>query len=350
MADGGRPEHDRAGSAEPMPPELEARLQALRDLIRAECTHYQLLGIPRNADRKAIKRAYYELAALVHPDRHGGRDLGAWKPLMEALFRHVTIAHDTLGDPGARRIYDLLLPPETHPPPPRVSTPPPSATPPRVATPAPRIATPAPRVPTPAPRIATPAPRALTPAPRSATAPAAPSSSNRAATELARRDALARRLLAGRSSVRRQEVAAPVSTSRPEPDVPIVDAAAESDSLRKQAEDAEFRGEYTKATRSWRRLSILDPNNPEVAQRTARSLLGSKDASLHEAAELAKKALAAAPGDPKNHLLLAEIYLEAQLPSAARSVLEHALTLGTRATEITALLAKIDAATKPARK
>jgi tetratricopeptide (TPR) repeat protein len=330
-----------------MPPDLEARLQALRDLIRAECTHYQLLGIPRNADRKSIKRAYYELAALVHPDRHGGRDLGAWKPLMEALFRHVTVAHDTLGDPEARRIYDLLLPPETHPPPPRVSTPPPSASPPRVSTPAPRVSTPAPRVPTPAPRMPTPAPRITTPVPVAA-AHEAPSS-ERTASEIARRDALARRLLAGRTSMRRQD-APPPSVPRPEPEIPIVDVVPASDTLRAEAEALEFRGEFTKATKSWRRLSILDPSNPEVAARTARALLGSKDSSLHEAAELAKRALAAAPSDYKNHLLLAEIYLQAQLPSAARSVLEHALTLGNGLSELTTLLAKVDAVSKPARK
>lgn len=320
MADGERPERDEcAGSTEPMPPTIEARLQCLRDLIYAKCTHYQLLGVPRNADRKSIKRAYYELAALVHPDRHGGRDLGVWKPLMEALFRHVTVAHDTLGDPEARRIYDLRLPPESHPPPPRTSTPS------RENTPPPRVTTPPPE-------------------------PAPQSSPDRAATEIARRDALARRLFAGRASVRRQDAAAgPASTPRPEAEAPIVDVVTETTSLRAQAEDAEFRGEYTKATRSWRRLGVLDPNNAEVAQRTARSLLGSK-ASLHEAAEMAKKAVQAAPGDYNNHLLLAEIYLQAKLPFAARSVAEHALSLGHGKTELAALLARIEAAAKPTRK
>ena len=30
---------------------------------------YQVLGIDRTADKKAVKRAYYELATLHHPDR-----------------------------------------------------------------------------------------------------------------------------------------------------------------------------------------------------------------------------------------------------------------------------------------
>src|SRR5262249_38693846 len=32
--------------------------------------HYTLLGLTREADKKRIKRAYFELAALFHPDRY----------------------------------------------------------------------------------------------------------------------------------------------------------------------------------------------------------------------------------------------------------------------------------------
>ena len=125
--------------------------------------------------------------------------------------------------------------------------------------------------------------------------------------------------------------------------VVIEQTAPDGAALRAEAEQLEFRGEFTKATKSWRRLAVLEPNSPEVAHRTARALLGSNDASLHEAAELAKKAVAAAPRDVKNHLLLAEVYLAANLPSAARGVLTHALTLGSGAESIQALLNKADA-------
>lgn len=345
MTHGRRAARDDAPPAGALPADVESRLIELHSRVRAECTHYQLLGVSRSADRKTIKRAYYELAALVHPDRHGGHQLGEWKPLMEALFRHITLASDVLSDAMQRFHYDETLPPEpisapAPPPPPSHTTPVPdsapmsSRSPPSRSTPAPTSA--------PLPKT-TPAPSP--PAPESSRSPL----SGRQPSDALRRDALARRLLAGRSMRR---------PAPSEPSITTVEAPSETTNvanateLRAKAEAEEFRGEFTSAVKSWRRLTILEPKSPDVAYRAAKALMSStsKDADLHEASELAKRAIAAAPQDTKSHLLLAEIYLQAQLPSAARSVLEHALTLGTNATEVNALLTRVEALAKGHRK
>jgi curved DNA-binding protein CbpA len=73
--------------------------------------HYELLGVPRDADKKALKRAYFGLAATVHPDRHFGKKLGPYKAKMEVLFTRITIAFEVLSDPKARAAYDHMLPP-----------------------------------------------------------------------------------------------------------------------------------------------------------------------------------------------------------------------------------------------
>lgn len=71
--------------------------------------HYTLLGVPKDADKKTVKRAYFELAAMTHPDRYFNKKLGSFKPRMEALFGRVTEAHDTLIDVERRPEYDAYL-------------------------------------------------------------------------------------------------------------------------------------------------------------------------------------------------------------------------------------------------
>lgn len=71
--------------------------------------HFTALGLTRDADKKAVKRAYFELAALLHPDRYFKKNLGTFKAKMEVVFDRVTDAHDTLADRDKRAIYEAQL-------------------------------------------------------------------------------------------------------------------------------------------------------------------------------------------------------------------------------------------------
>jgi len=74
-----------------------------------------LLSLPRDAERKAIKRAYYVLSKELHPDRYHGKDLGPFKPILETVFaalsqyvktlsdRRTTLPAQRAKDKGARR-------------------------------------------------------------------------------------------------------------------------------------------------------------------------------------------------------------------------------------------------------
>ncbi|MGK0202602.1 MAG: DnaJ-class molecular chaperone [Planctomycetota bacterium] len=64
--------------------------------------YYEILGIPRDADAKAIKKAYRKQALKWHPDRH--KD-GA-KAAAEVEFKRLTEAHEVLNDPEKRSRYD----------------------------------------------------------------------------------------------------------------------------------------------------------------------------------------------------------------------------------------------------
>ncbi len=61
--------------------------------------YYEILGLQRNADSDAIKRAYRKLALMYHPDRNGSPDA-------EARFKEATEAYEVLRDPDKRAAYD----------------------------------------------------------------------------------------------------------------------------------------------------------------------------------------------------------------------------------------------------
>ncbi|ANM31536.1 hypothetical protein ABI59_21165 [Acidobacteria bacterium Mor1] len=61
---------------------------------------YEVLGVPRDADEKAIKAAYRKLARQYHPDLNQG-DQGA-----EQKFKEVSEAFAVLSDPEKRAKYD----------------------------------------------------------------------------------------------------------------------------------------------------------------------------------------------------------------------------------------------------
>ena len=63
--------------------------------------YYETLGVPRNADGDAIKKAYRKLARQFHPDIN--KSSGA-----EARFKEVSEAYEVLNDPEKRKRYDAL--------------------------------------------------------------------------------------------------------------------------------------------------------------------------------------------------------------------------------------------------
>ena len=62
--------------------------------------YYEVLGVEKNADDSAIKRAYRKLAKQYHPDSNPGDDAAAEK------FREASEAYAVLSDPEKRKAYD----------------------------------------------------------------------------------------------------------------------------------------------------------------------------------------------------------------------------------------------------
>lgn len=63
--------------------------------------HYDVLGVPFDADSETIHRAYRHLVRKYHPDVGAGSS--------PEKFRQLTEAYQTLSDPQQRAVYDKEL-------------------------------------------------------------------------------------------------------------------------------------------------------------------------------------------------------------------------------------------------
>jgi curved DNA-binding protein CbpA len=364
------------------PHELDENVDLERDHRRkildayyrlSELDLYQVLGVERAADKKTIKRAYYDLAAVHHPDRFFRKRLGSFKQKMEAVFSRVTEAHDILTDKEKRGEYDAYLGAQSE---------------------AKAIEEQMAR------RSSSPgmdrAERAATqPAPPVSPVPPADRPSGIQLSEQARRDALARRLLGGRSSPPR----APSQPAPPpvDPDAlrrhyeqkisavrdhllrehvanaqkavaasdwvaatnyyrlalqmaPDDEALKEklngvqrqanvvlSEAYRKQAVYEEKAGKTAEAAVSWQRVVKIVPEDVEALARAAACLL-SEGTELRTAANLAQRAVTLEPEEVKHRVMLVEIYLAGGLTLNAKRELEAAARLAPGDANIEALM------------
>lgn len=65
-------------------------------------SYYDVLGVPKDADEKAIKSAYRKMALKWHPDKNPDD-----KEAAEKKFREVAEAYEVLSNPEQRKQYDL---------------------------------------------------------------------------------------------------------------------------------------------------------------------------------------------------------------------------------------------------
>src|SRR5947209_20258949 len=62
--------------------------------------YYDVLGVPRDADDGAIKKAFRRLARELHPD------VNSHDPNAEEKFKEAAEAYEVLSDPERRATYD----------------------------------------------------------------------------------------------------------------------------------------------------------------------------------------------------------------------------------------------------
>ncbi|XP_040266873.1 dnaJ homolog subfamily B member 9 [Bufo bufo] len=72
----------------------------ISEVILAAKTYYDILGVPKNASERQIKKAFHKLAMKYHPDKNKSPDA-------EAKFREIAEAYEILSDDNKRKEYDL---------------------------------------------------------------------------------------------------------------------------------------------------------------------------------------------------------------------------------------------------
>jgi curved DNA-binding protein CbpA len=90
----------RIDSALDITPELQA--QVLEFEASLDKPYFELLDVPRDADTKQIKRAYFSLSKIYHPDRYFRANLGDYSVRLERIFRKLVEAYELLSDPTTR--------------------------------------------------------------------------------------------------------------------------------------------------------------------------------------------------------------------------------------------------------
>ncbi len=96
--------------SEPTQEELDRReLEDFFSRLRQAEDYYDILGVTRNTESDAVKRAYHGLARRFHPDRFhqdSGSDLHTQ---LQTAFARIAQAYETLKDEQSRASYNLRL-------------------------------------------------------------------------------------------------------------------------------------------------------------------------------------------------------------------------------------------------
>lgn len=102
--------YDPAELDEDVDIELPRRRQILDLYYRIDqLTHYQLFEIGADADKKAVKEAYFAIVNVFHPDRYFGKNVGSFRPKLERVFARLTESYDVLSRKASRAEYDAYL-------------------------------------------------------------------------------------------------------------------------------------------------------------------------------------------------------------------------------------------------
>jgi hypothetical protein len=71
--------------------------------------YFDRLEVDPQADRQAVRRAYFRLSKEFHPDRYYGKDLGPYREMLGEIFKGISEAFATLSDDSKRQAYVLKL-------------------------------------------------------------------------------------------------------------------------------------------------------------------------------------------------------------------------------------------------
>jgi curved DNA-binding protein CbpA len=87
-------------------PSLDLPVETQRRILEYEGRlnepYHELLGLGRDPDVRAIKRAYFNLSREFHPDRYFRKNVGPFADSLDRIFRKILEAYEVMMDPVAR--------------------------------------------------------------------------------------------------------------------------------------------------------------------------------------------------------------------------------------------------------
>ena len=87
-------------------PKSKSKSQVKNEILEAissEPNFYKILDVSKTANHSALKKAYYKISLICHPDKHPDNVEKAAE-----IFKKVSDAYITLSDPEKRKIYDSI--------------------------------------------------------------------------------------------------------------------------------------------------------------------------------------------------------------------------------------------------
>lgn len=88
--------------------EFGAEIRILHGAL-GEKNYYEILQVEPDADRKALRSAYFSMSKRFHPDRAFGKSRIEMRRKMDVIFRELTRAYDILSSNSSRKEYDKQI-------------------------------------------------------------------------------------------------------------------------------------------------------------------------------------------------------------------------------------------------
>src|SRR5690242_3359363 len=89
-----------------------ARLKAYADSVTPlldKKTYYQILEVPQTADAATLKKAFYRLAQILHPDRYHTHPDAEARERLQVIYARACEGYRVLSNPEKKAAYDKGL-------------------------------------------------------------------------------------------------------------------------------------------------------------------------------------------------------------------------------------------------